>query len=166
MIKGRTKLPTILNKMEADAVALSWQMMTDNGQLHYQDRKVTWRFTEPVKGNRYPNGVEFIKCFVRGGINGLKFNSQPHMPTNPDLKVVNIKGEKVKQYPTMQPVYDVAWVNHYHTKSADEFVEKCRRGFPNGNQYTDDYRKKAIDYFFALNERTPEKEEILTKGLR
>ena len=84
MIKGRTKLPTILNKMEADAVALSWQMMTDNGQLHYQDRKVTWRFTEPVKGNRYPNGVEFIKCFVRGGINGLKFNSQPHMPTNPD----------------------------------------------------------------------------------
>lgn len=166
MIKGRTKLPTILNKMEADAVALSWQMMTDNDQLHYQDRKVTWRFTEPVKGNRYPNGVEFIKCFVRGGINGLKFNSQPHMPTNPDLKVVNIKGEKVKQYPTMQPVYDVAWVNHYHTKSADEFVEKCRRGFPNGDQYTDDYRKKAIDYFFAINERTPEKEEILTNGLR
>jgi hypothetical protein len=88
------------------------------------------------------------------------------MPTNPDQKVVNIKGEKVKQYPTMQPVYDVEWVNHYHTKSADEFVEKCRRGFPNGDQYTDDYRKKAIDYFFALNERTPEKEEILMNGLR
>ena len=166
MIKGRTKLPTLLNKMDADAVVLSWQMMTDNGQLHYQDRNVLWRFTEPFIGKRYPGGEEFVKCFVRGGIDWLIFNTQPHVPVHPNLKVVNILGETVKQYPTMQPVYKVAWVNHYHTKSAEEFVEKCRRGFPNGDKYTDDYRKKAIDYFFALNERTPEKEAILSKGLR
>jgi hypothetical protein len=166
MIKGRTKLPTLLNKMDADAVVLSWQMMTDNGQLHYQDRNVLWRFTEPFVGKRYPGGEEFVKCFVRGGIDGLIFNTQPHVPVHPNLKVVNILGETVKQYPTMQPVYKVAWVNHYHTKSAEEFVEKCRRGFPNGDKYTDDYRKKAMDYFFALNERTPEKEAILGKGLR
>ena len=61
----------------------------------------------------------------------------------------------------MQPLYEVAWVNHYHTKTAEEFLEKMRRGFPNGDQYTADYRKKAIDYFFAINERTEEKEEIL-----
>jgi hypothetical protein len=61
----------------------------------------------------------------------------------------------------MPPLYEVAWVNHYHTKTAEEFLEKMRRGFPNGDQYTADYRKKAIDYFFAINERTEEKEAIL-----
>ena len=166
MIKGKTKLPTLLNKMDADAVVLSWQMMTDSGHTHYSKEGVIKRFTQPVIGKRYPGGEEFVKCFVRGGIKGLTFESQPHIPTKPSIKVVNVKGQPVKQYPTMQPVYDIAWVNHYHTKSAEEFVEKCRRGFPNGDKYTDDYRKKAIDYFFAINERTPEKEAILAEGLQ
>jgi hypothetical protein len=140
-------------------------MMTDSGHLRYKSGKVLWRFTEPVEGRRYPGGEEFVKCFIRGGIDGIKFESQPHMPVSPSLKVVNVKGEPVKQYPTMQPVYTGAWVNHYHTKSAEEFVEKVRRGFPNGDKYTEDYRRKAIDYFFAINVRTPEKEIILNEGL-
>jgi hypothetical protein len=126
---------------------------------------VLWRFPEAVEGRRYPDGNEFVKCFVRGGLDTLIFNSQPHMPTKPNLLVVNVKGEPVKQYPTMQPVYTGAWVNHYHTKSAEEFVEKVKRGFPNGDKYTEDYRRKAIDYFFAINTRTPEKEIILMEGL-
>ena len=167
MIKGRVKLPTLLNGLTADVVVLAWQMMTDNGHLHYSSKDVVKRFTEPAKKPRYPGGEEFVKCFVRGGLGNIVFSSQPHCPTAPKLKVVNIKGESVKQYPTVErPVYDIAWVNHYHTKSAEEFVEKCRRGFPNGDAYTDDYLKKATDYFFALNERTPEKEAILADGLK
>ena len=166
MMQGRVKLSTMLNKMNADAVALSWQMMTDSGLLHYSKEDVVKRFKEPVKGNRYPGGEEFVKSFIRGGLKDVTFESQPHIPTKPSLKVVNILGNPVKQYPTMQPVYEIAWVNHYHTKTAEEFVEKCRRGFPNGDSYTDDYRKKAVDYFFAINERTPEKETILAEGLR
>lgn len=160
-IQSRQKLPTILNKLQADVVVLSWRMMTDNGLTHYEDKPVFKRFTEPFKGRRYPDGIEFVKPFVRGGIGGLTFESQPHCPTKPMLNVVNVKGETVKQFPTMKPVYEVAWINHYHTKTAEEFVEKCRRGFPNGDRYTDDYRKNAINYFFAINERTKEKEKIL-----
>jgi hypothetical protein len=123
------------------------------------------RFTEPFIGNRFLDGREFVKCFVRGNIPGLTFETQPHCPTKPEeLRVVNAKGERVEQYPTMPPLYEVAWVNHYHTKTAEEFLEKMRRGFPNGDQYTADYRKKAIDYFFAINERTEEKEAILGCG--
>ena len=167
IIKGNIKLPTLLNKFrDADAVALSWQMMTDNGHTHYQAGKVLWRFTEPVEGRRYPDGNEFVKCFVRGGLETLIFNSQPHMPTQPDLLVVNARGEQIKQYPTCSPLYDVAWINHYHTKSAEEFVQKVKRGFPNGDRYTADYRKKAVDYFFAINVRTPEKEAILSELLK
>jgi hypothetical protein len=87
------------------------------------------------------------------------------MHAQPSLLMVNVRGEPVNQYPTMQPVYEIAWINHYHTKTAEEFVEKVRRGFPNGDKYSEDYRKNAIDYFFAINEHTPEKEAILEKGL-
>ena len=163
MIEGCDNVATLLAGMkEADVMVLSWHMMTDSGLTHYEDRPVMDRFTEPVIGNRYPDGKEFVKCFVRGNISGLTFETQPHCPTNPEwLRVVNAKGEQVAQYPTMPPLYEVAWVNHYHTKTAEEFLEKMRRGFPNGDQYTKDYLAKAVDYFFSINERTPEKEEIL-----
>ena len=147
VIQGRQKLPTILNKLQADVVVLSWRMMTDNGLTHYEDKPVFKRFIQQAKGNRYPNGTELVKPFVRGGIGGLVFERQPHCPTKPKMKVVNVKGEEVSQYPPIPPTYEVAWINHYHTKTAEEFVDKCRRGFPNGDKYTEDYRKKAIDYF-------------------
>ena len=166
MVRGRTKLPTLLGKFDtADAVVLPWQMMTDSGYSGYSDEGVVKRFTEHVVGKRYPGGEEFVKCFVRGGLGHIVFQSQPHCPTAPPLKVVNIQGEPVKQYPTVEhPLYTVAWVNHYHTRTAEEFLEKMRRGFPNGDQYTAGYLKKAIDYFFAINERTEEKEAILGCG--
>ena len=162
--KSRNVLPTLLGKMNADVVVLSWRVMTDSGLVHYEPKLVRERFTKPFKGNRYEDGKEFVKSFVRGGLFGLLFQNHPHCPAYPDsLKIVNIKGEPVQKHPTTKPVYEVAWVDHYMTKTAEEFVEKTRRGFPNGERYTDDYRQKAVEYFFAINERTAEKEAVLSE---
>ena len=53
--------------------------------------------------------------------------------------------------------------NLTNARPAEEFLEKVRRGFPNDNQYTEDYAKKAGEYFFALNKRTKEKEAIINQ---
>ena len=164
MVDGCDNLPQLLNGKDADVVVLSWRMMTDSGLVHYEPKPVMDRFTVPAKQPRYQDGKEFVKCFVRGGISGLTFETQPHCPTQPKgLHVVNAKGEQVEQSAAIFPSYDVAWVNHYHTKTAEEFLEKVRRGFPNDNQYTEDYAKKAEEYFFALNKRTKEKEAIINQ---
>ena len=164
MVDGCDDLPKLLNGKDADVVVLSWRMMTDSGLVHYEPKPVMDRFTVPAKQPRYQDGKEFVKCFVRGGISGLTFETQPHCPTQPKgLHVVNAKGEQVEQSAAILPNYDVAWVNHYHTKTAEEFLEKVRRGFPNDNQYTKDYAKKAEEYFFALNKRTKEKEAIINQ---
>ena len=164
MVDGCDDLPKLLNGKDADVVVLSWRMMTDSGLVHYEPKPVMDRFTVPAKQPRYQDGKEFVKCFVRGGISGLTFETQPHCPTQPKgLHVVNAKGEQVEQSAAIFPNYDVAWVNHYHTKTAEEFLEKVRRGFPNDNQYTEDYAKKAEEYFFALNKRTKEKEAIINQ---
>jgi hypothetical protein len=53
-------------------------------------------------------------------------------------------------------------VDHYDTKTADEYINvKWARGTCCGDVYTNGKRKTCVEYFFGINERTPEKEEIL-----
>ena len=164
MVDGCDDVPQLLIGKDADVVVLSWRMMTDSGLVYYEPKPVMDRFTVPAKQPRYQDGKEFVKCFVRGGISGLTFETQPHCPTQPKgLRVVNAKGEQVEQSALILPTYEVAWVNHYCTKTAEEYVEKIRRGFPNGTDYTEANRRKAEDYFFALNKRTKEKEAIINQ---
>ena len=121
------------------------------------------RFTVAKEKPSLENGTEFVKSFVRGGLTGLHFEVQPHVPSfKGKLKVVNAVGEDVTLYPAIKPVHDVAWIDHYLTKTAEEYVGKIGRGFINVSQEHNDQRKATmVEDFFNINERTPEKEAIL-----
>ena len=156
-------LPTYLNTMQADVVLLSWRIMTDSGLMHYDPRPMAKRFTVAKEKPSLENGTEFVKSFVRGGLTGLHFEVQPHVPSfKGKLKVVNAVGEDVTLYPAIKPVHKVAWIDHYLTKTAEEYVGKIGRGFINVSQEHNDKRKATmVEDFFNINERTPEKEAIL-----
>lgn len=156
-------LPTYLNTMQADVVLLSWRIMTDSGLTHYDPRPMAERFTVAKEKPSLEDGTEFVKSFVRGGLTGLHFEVQPHVPSfKGKLKVINAYGQEVKLYPAIKPVHDVAWIDHYLTKTAEEYIGKINRGFINISQEHNDHRKDhAIEDFFNINERTTEKEEIL-----
>lgn len=156
-------LPTYLNTMQADVVLLSWRIMTDSGLVHYDQRPMAERFTVAKEKPSLENGTEFVKSFVRGGLTGLHFEVQPHVPSfKGKLKVVNAVGEDVTLYPAIKPVHKVAWIDHYLTKTAEEYIGKINRGFINVSQEHNDHRKaRAIEDFFNINERTAEKESIL-----
>ena len=144
----------------ADVVVLSWQVMTDNGLTQYDERPMAERFTESTGEDFAING--HTKPFVHSGIVGISIND-PHCPNTPKLKVINVLGEQVEQVP-IQPraMHRVAWVNHYDTKTAWEYVNvKWKRGTCCGNAYTEEKRKSMVDYFFGINQRTAEKETIL-----
>ena len=166
-ISGKTKLPTFLNKLKADVVVLSWRIMTDSGLLHYEPKPMSERFTVSKEKPSCDNGNEFVKSFVHGGLFGTSFKVQPHVPSRmAPLNVVNAKGEEVKLYPAAPPCYEGAWIDHYLTKTAEEYCGKINRGFINVSQQHNDQRKRdAIENFFNINERTPEKEQILRNGL-
>ena len=156
-------LSSYLNTMQADVVLLSWRIMTDSGLVHYDPRPMAERFTVAKEKPSLENGTEFVKSFVRGGLTGLHFEVQPHVPSfKGKLKVVNAVGEESTLYPAIKPVHKVAWIDHYLTKTAEEYLGKINRGFINVSQEHNDHRKAhAIEDFFNINERTPEKEEIL-----
>ena len=155
-------LPTYLNTMQADVVLLSWRIMTDSGLVHYDPRPMAERFTVAKEKPSLENGTEFVKSFVRGGLTGLHFEVQIHVPSfKGKLKVVNAVGDDAILYPAIKPVHKVAWIDHYLTKTAEEYIGKINRGFINVSQEHNDQRKATmVEDFFNINERTPEKEEI------
>ena len=149
-----------LDGCEADVLVMNWRTMTDNGLTHYEPKPMAERFTqgtgEDFEINRH------VKSFVHSGIDGISFND-PHCPNAPELTVVNVHGIRVEQVPIQtQVIHDVAWINHYNTKTAEEWATlKMRRLSPCGDEYNRKMKAKNVDYFFSINERTPEKEEIL-----
>ena len=144
----------------ADVLVMNWRTMTDSGQLHYEDKPVKERFTEGTD-EQFPIN-RHVKSFVRTGINGIQFKD-PHCPNAPKLLVVNVHGISVPQEPLQNHViHDVARIDHYDTKSAEEWVTvKLKRGIPSGKVNSDNLRKHNVEYFFSINQRTPEKEAIL-----
>ena len=149
-----------LDDYEADVVSLNWMTMTDSGLTHYDERPMAERFTqgtgEDFEINRH------VKSFVRSGINGISFND-PHIPNAPVLQCENVLHERIEQIP-VQPkvIHSVAYIKHYNTKTAEEWATlKMRRLSPCGEDYNREMKAKNVEYFFSINERTPEKEAIL-----
>ena len=148
-----------LKDYEADVVSLNWMTMTDSGLTHYDERPMAERFTqgtgEDFEINRH------VKSFVRSGINGISLND-PHIPNAPALQCENVLHERIEQIP-VQPkvIHSVAYTKHYNTKTAEEWVQKVQRGTCCGDKITARFQQKAVEYFFSINERTPEKEVIL-----
>ena len=152
-----------LEDYEADVVSLNWMTMTDNGLTHYDERPMAERFTqgtgEDFEINRH------VKSFVHSGIVGISFND-PHIPNAPVVQCENVLHERIEQIP-VQPkaIHSVAYIRHYNTKTAEEWATlKMRRLSPCGDKYNREMKAKNVDYFFSINERTPEKEEILGCG--
>jgi hypothetical protein len=149
-----------LDDYEADVVSLNWMTMTDSGLTHYDERPMAERFTQGTDDDFEIN--RHVKSFVRSGINGISFND-PHIPNAPALQCENVLHERIEQIP-VQPkvIHKVAYIKHYNTKTAEEWATlKMRRLSPCGEEYNREMKAKNVDYFFSINERTPEKEYIL-----
>lgn len=159
-IEGGRDIHDFLEDYEADVVSLNWMTMTDSGLVHYDERPMAERFTEGTSEDFQIN--RHVKSFVRSGIKGISFND-PHIPNAPVLQCENVLHERIEQIP-VQPkvIHSVAYIKHYNTKTAEEWATlKMRRLSPCGDEYNREMKAKNVDYFFSINERTPEKEEIL-----
>ena len=165
-IGTRRILPTTLQMYTAaDCVLVNWRIFTDKTTKHGQGMRERFKMImEPGRCVKYyfPEN-NHVKAIVRGGIKGLQWRKTPHVPSAPALNCVNGRGDAVGQTPFCDYDYGMMWLDHYTTKTAEEFVAKVKRGFPCGDRYTAQYRRNAVEYFFKINERTPEKEAVLAE---
>ena len=145
---------------EYNCVMVPWLMMTDSGLVHNDIRPLMQRFTESTT-----RGGGQGKCIVRGGIGGLRFTNSVHVPYEPLLRCCTPKGEPTIQKRHQSQDTSVAYLKHFSTKTIEEWLSNKMQKGAAGITY-DTFREKYKDYFFTINERTPEKEAFINNYLK
>lgn len=146
-------------------VLINWMDMTDSGLIRNDSRPLMERFTVPMEKDRRGIGGDFpennhVKCIVRCGINGLEFVRNPHVPTTPRLLCCNATGQAVAQKARIPYTHEGAYLKHFTTKTVEEWLtNKLSKGTA-GITY-EVFLKSYADFFFKINERTPEKEAFI-----
>ena len=154
---------SFMSRYNSQCVLVNWMDYTDSGLIRNDHRPLMERFTQPMPfdkqvGGDYPEN-NHAKSIVRTGIAGLSFKN-PHIPKTPMLQCCNTKGEVCKQRPRIKYDHSIAYLRHFTTKTIEEWLtNKWLKGTA-GLSY-DQFRKDYGDFFFRINERTPEKEAYI-----
>jgi len=127
----------------ASQVWLSWKNFGADGKLTYSPEPVTQRFQNEVELSDLVQGKVIVrpdKVSVYGIHScGLKDKS---------AITVNVNHQKIEQTPILHPqppIYAGAWINHYFTKSLEEWESKIKRGC------ADDRFCRRYEAFFEIN---------------
>jgi hypothetical protein len=158
-------LNSFLADRASNCVLVNWECYGDNGRTKYTNAPLQKRFIEPLP---HPLFVQYdthaenehVKSFIRGGLGEVRYTATPHVPAGCGTY------ETADRYRTtgtpLQPFSDkVAVLRHYITKTAEEWVEKVRRG--GCDVPFAEWRARYIDRFFKYNAKTSAKEKILAQ---
>ena len=137
-------------------IQLNWFFHTDNNLLYYDNRTLAQRFPKKHKKWKTKLGVvEGIKSILKGNID-IEI-SNIHM-LNP--KLISCDGfgkvKEVHSIYTYEADYHYYYIDHYFSKSTEEFVNKLMRG-SGINGFKRKYSFNRISIYFLYNEVTLEK---------
>lgn len=155
--RERSGIADFLDTIPQDyhAVMIPWLMMTDNGLVYNDGRPLMERFTESTT-----RGEQQGKCIIRTGIPGARFTKSVHVPYTPILKCCNPRLQPTAQHRLQPQDTSIAYLKHFSTKTIEEWLtNKWQKGAA-GCSY-EKFQRQYADYFFRINERTPEKEAFI-----
>ena len=145
-----------------EKIHLNWVHHTDNNLIYYDDRPLHVRFPE-VEPNARDN--------IKGSSNCVKSILRGHIP-NVVIDCVHKLNTKLKGCdgfgnPQFIPVYDTNnsdfrfyYIDHYYSKSVEEFVEKINKGDVIQGQ-KDWLKYVRLDNYFERNDITNEKLDFI-----
>lgn len=146
---------------DAQVIHINWKVYGDGDNIKYDPRPVMKRFTNIFEPEREtPNSImmyDHVKSIVRCDVDpGAIVFRDPHTPYYPFLYVVNNEGERIPNTFNIRATYKLAQINHYYTKSLEEFLSRYKRGRADiiDDRNIDDF----IQTFFMINQKTKFKE--------
>ena len=139
-------------------VQLNWFFHTDNNLLYYDNRTLAERFPEKCKiwKDMKIGGTEGIKSILKGNID-IEINNVHVL--NPDLISCDGFGniKEVQGIVTNESDHYYYYIDHYWSKSTEEFVNKLMKGdVALGNNLTL-YNMNKINMYFGLSDITIDK---------
>lgn len=140
---------------DVDAIQINWTIYNDNGHVRYEDIPVMERFTHPVSIRN-----NYVKTIIK--TKNPRFISLPvHYANIIDGKYVYPDGTPTEPSLIQEPKYEGARINHYYTKTIEEWIER-KYNTTNAIGIINQGRSK-INEFFDYNEATPEKIALVEK---
>ncbi len=145
-------------------IELNHFLHTDNNLLYYDNRTVVQRF--PKKDKRYlslkkEQRREVIKSILKGNI-----EIRIHDIHILNSSLIGCDGfgniRKNNIYFTNKPDYYYNYIDHYYTKSTEEFVNKIMRGCAI-HGLDNNYKMRRINYYFKINDITLNKINYIEK---
>lgn len=131
-LKNCTNIKYYLNQTkfnDCQKIQLNWVHRSDNNFFYYKNISVIKRFTQlgkNVKKNKF-NRLGFVKTIIRGNIS---INITNNHLLNEKIKGCDGEGRFIKYKGILNPNpdYEKYYINHYYSKSLEEFVNKLKRG--------------------------------------
>ena len=147
---------------KCESISINWLIYTDNNLLFYENRSVVERFTSP---NYKTSENRVVKSIVRGNLNKIVFYpfTQHHVPDK-RLHICNSLGKIIRRYNRLNvkiPLLKYTYLMHYSTKTAEEYINKLKRGEYGNREYNIIDR---INKFFEYNNYTEEKLKMFAKA--
>lgn len=149
-----------------EIIKLCWLCYGDSGLIEYDNRPLQERFTQPAPLDaklyyNFPQNCS-AKAIVRGGLNEIVWHD-PHVP-HAQVRYCNAEGGDDGLGFNTKMLYNEAYIKHYTTKTAVEFLQKIKHGAPD-RIHSLGFKKQLKNLFFTYNEWTQEKEDILNMGI-
>lgn len=152
VLKQHKTLSSFLNSYsQCNAIGINWAIFGNNNHTNVENNNysVLSRFTKRSDENHITN--RHIKTIVK-------------LPSQDIMSIHNVENtwfnlnKEIRSGPFNEPVdWTIAQINHYFTKSDEEFLIKCNRGRAdmlvkrNYNDYINDINANQIEDLSALN---------------
>lgn len=147
---------------DIDIIRLNWKHFSDNNFLgvHDNNYNVFNRFITPIQHKKDVFGKSIIRSTIKLEDIKLPTIINAHGFNNENYKAVDSMGNKCLNYNCIVskiPLYKNAWINHYPTKTIEEYIKfKYFRGDATSMHL--DKKYSNLEHFFEYNIYTKEKE--------
>ena len=146
-------------------IQLNWLFHTDNNQLYYDNRPLKKRFPDTEVSRKLTNigKLKQIKSILRGHIPNITINSIHTLVHSNNIKSCDGFGriKKINGIWTDKPDYKYYYIDHYFSKSTEEFINKINKG---DVKFGKDNILGRIGIYFRYNEITKEKLDLIENG--
>ena len=168
-IKNYINIKQFLNNphfKKCQTINLNWVLHTDNNQIYYDNRSLHERFPEVqnISEDGDKTRFNYVKSIMKGNIPNIyiyntHFLSQKLKSCNGFGKKHQLVGQNLKKND-----FEYYYIDHYYSKSLEEYVSKINRGCPHFDQSIE-YKKSRLIIFFSINKVTIEKINYIEKNV-
>ena len=125
VLKKHSNIKEFINeyiKGGCGGIGMNWRFFGDSSLKTQTETSVLNRFTKTqIIGNQHIKTIFDIKCFK-------EFNECHSIKTKPEYKIMSTDGRIIHGPFNKEPNLDVIQLNHYKSKTFEEFEKRIKRG--------------------------------------